>query len=271
MNGEPGSAGRTWRTWRCSRADIPLPDCGAGSGAGAGQRRLYRLPERLPPGRTRGFGQPAELLPGPVLCLDPRRRREQVPDRLARLRHRGVVAAARQQVPNREKPDGRCEARGGVAEVARRPHECCRISTVLGGALECHVEEPDILCRREPLTLLAAALGFATECWPRRDAGFWPTCCPSTCGLPGDPGGLEWIGKPRWICSSSFAGSMSSASGRWRAWRQSSGCIVGWCDRRWPTHCRQRGVTGSAPGPSWIRSPPSLIRFWRRICGHRAS
>src|SRR4051794_15276388 len=32
--------------------------------------------------------------------------------------------------------------------------------------------------------------GFATECWPRRAAGFWPTCRPSTYGLPDDPGGL---------------------------------------------------------------------------------
>ena len=29
------------------------------------------------------------------------------------------------------------------------------------------------------------AHGFATECWPRCAAGIWPTCRPSTYGLPG--------------------------------------------------------------------------------------
>jgi hypothetical protein len=27
--------------------------------------------------------------------------------------------------------------------------------------------------------------GFAPECWPRRADEFWPTCRPSTYGLPG--------------------------------------------------------------------------------------
>ena len=79
-------------------------------------------------------------------------------DRLARLRHRWVVAAAREQVPDRQQCDGDREARLRVAEVAGCPHEPRRVRIVLGSAVERQVEEPGILGRREPLALLAAAL-----------------------------------------------------------------------------------------------------------------
>jgi MFS family permease len=86
-----------------------------------------------------------------------------------------------------------------------------------------------------------------------------------------DPGDLEWIGKPKWICLSSFAGSMSSASGRWQAWRRNSGCTAGWCDRRWPVRCRRRGTIRSEPSQNWTRSGRSSTEFWRRISGRHAS
>ena len=56
--------------------------------------------------------------------------------------------------------------------------------------------------------------GSAIEFWPSSADGFWPTPGPSTYGRPSRSGGLAWTGEPKWICSSSFVGSMSLVSGR---------------------------------------------------------
>jgi len=54
-----------------------------------------------------------------------------------------------------------------------------------------------------------ATAGSAIECWPSSADGFWPTPGPSTYGRPSRSGGLAWTGEPKWICSSSFVGSMN--------------------------------------------------------------
>ena len=56
--------------------------------------------------------------------------------------------------------------------------------------------------------------GSAIELWPSSADGFWPTPGPSTYGRPSRSGGLAWTGEPKWICSSSFVGSMSLVLGR---------------------------------------------------------
>jgi putative transposase len=64
---------------------------------------------------------------------------------------------------------------------------------------------------------------LAQACW--RNSAHLPSLNLGSFGH--EPGGLEWIGTPRWICSSSYAGSMSSVSGRSREWLRSSGCTAG--------------------------------------------
>jgi len=59
-----------------------------------------------------------------------------------------------------------------------------------------------------------SACGSAIEFWPSSADGFWPTPGPSTYGRPSRSGGLAWTGEPKWICSSSFVGSMNSVLGR---------------------------------------------------------
>ncbi len=59
--------------------------------------------------------------------------------------------------------------------------------------------------------------------------GFSPPSVPQPTVTPVSPGGLEWIGSLEWNCLSSSVRSMSSVSGRLRALRPSSACIVGWC------------------------------------------
>jgi hypothetical protein len=56
----------------------------------------------------------------------------------------------------------------------------------------------------------------ASEFWPRSADGFWLTSGPSTYGSPTGSGDLAWTGEPKWICSSSFVGSMSLGSARSR-------------------------------------------------------
>ena len=60
------------------------------------------------------------------------------------------------------------------------------------------------------LFLLGAAIGSAIEFRPRSAGQFWPISGPSTYGARDGSGGLLWTGKPKWICSSCSAGSMSS-------------------------------------------------------------
>lgn len=58
------------------------------------------------------------------------------------------------------------------------------------------------------------AVGSAIELWPSSADGFWPTSGPSTYGRPTVSGGQAWTGEPKWICSSSYVGSMNLVSAR---------------------------------------------------------
>jgi hypothetical protein len=56
--------------------------------------------------------------------------------------------------------------------------------------------------------------GCVHEFWPTCADGFWPTPGPSTYGRPSISGGQVWTGEPKWICSSSYVGSMNLVSAR---------------------------------------------------------
>src|SRR4051812_9976586 len=63
----------------------------------------------------------------------------------------------------------------------------------------------------------------AIEFWSSSADGFWPT--PRSLNptvAPTELGDLAWTGKPKWICSSNFVGSMSSGSARSRVLPRSS-------------------------------------------------
>src|SRR5690242_6887715 len=60
-------------------------------------------------------------------------------------------------------------------------------------------------------------LSSAIEFWPSSADGFWPTLRSlNPTVAPTESGDLAWTGKPKWICSSNFVGSMSSGSARSR-------------------------------------------------------
>src|SRR3954452_14938487 len=63
----------------------------------------------------------------------------------------------------------------------------------------------------------------AIEFWPSSADGFWPTLWSlNPTVAPIGSGDLAWTGKPKWICSNNFVGSMSLALARSRVSPRSS-------------------------------------------------
>ncbi len=78
---------------------------------------------------------------------------------------------------------------------------------------------------------IADVRGFATELRPGVLTDFGPPSVPQPTVAPVVLGDLEWIGKPKWNCSSSYVGSTSSALARCKVSRPSSGCTGAWWGR----------------------------------------
>ena len=127
------------------------------------------------------------------------------------------------------------------------------------------------IIRRLRAEWCGSAIEFLLNVGPGVLADFGPPAVPQPTVSRLTRGAWSGLESQEWICSSSFAGSMSSAIG-----------TVAGVAAKFGVHRRmvRQALASALPPPrrypqrakpSWMRSRRSSTRFWRRICGRRAS